>query len=83
MEQCIICGKKLRGQQRRYCSEKCQKKSWKLKNRKKYLLGKKEHREENRLKTLRYLEGWKEDNPKKVKEQRRRRYLRKKWKSKK
>ena len=51
---CIICNKEIKLPKRKYCSTKCQNKSWKLFNRKKYLECKKKYREKNRDKILAY-----------------------------
>ena len=51
---CEICGNPLNGKQTKYCGNPCEKKSYKLRDRKRYLDGKKEYREKNKDKILEY-----------------------------
>jgi 5-methylcytosine-specific restriction endonuclease McrA len=44
---CIICLIPLCGKQRKFCSDKCQRKEWKVRNRAAYLAGKKAYRNRN------------------------------------
>lgn len=45
---CIICEEPLSGRQNKFCSNKCQRKDWKINNREIYLAGKKEYRNKNK-----------------------------------
>ena len=72
MIKCRVCEKITN--RRKYCSDACQKKAWKLRNREKYLLGKRKYRQKNKNKIKNYKELWETANPEKVKKYKRRYY---------
>lgn len=55
---CTICGEILNNKRKLYCSDSCQRKSWKIKNRETYLAGKKRYREQNKNKLLEYKRAY-------------------------
>ena len=63
--QCRVCYAPTTG--KKYCSPKCEKKAWKLRNREKYLLGKRKYQFENKEKVREYNRIWADANPDKVK----------------
>lgn len=66
MNKCKICGNLTN--RPKFCSEKCQKKSWKLYNREKYLAGKRAYRKKHRKQIREYNRLWKAANSEKVKQ---------------
>jgi len=69
MIKCKVCGTPT--DRPKYCSDSCQRKAWKLRNRDKYLEGKKRYRDKNKKKIREYQKFWKTVNPEKVKKYRR------------
>lgn len=68
MSICRVCQKPTK--RPKYCSDACQKKAWKLRNRDRYLAGKREYRGKNKSKSRGYLRLWRAANPDKVKQYR-------------
>lgn len=62
---CKVCGKLT--ERPKYCSDKCQKKAWKLYNREKYLAGKRKYRRRKKTEILEYNRVWRKANPEKIK----------------
>lgn len=56
---CIICDNPLKGKQEKYCGNPCEKRAYKLRDRKRYLEGKKKYREKNKDKILAYSRQYK------------------------
>ena len=52
MNKCKTCGKPTN--RPKFCTDACQRKYWKLTNRERYLLGKKDYRDKHRGKILEY-----------------------------
>jgi len=65
LKKCRVCGELTN--RRKYCSNACQKKAWKLRNREAYLIGKLKYRRKNKNKIKEYLKKWRKNNPEKVK----------------
>jgi 5-methylcytosine-specific restriction endonuclease McrA len=59
---CVICSKSLSKRQTKYCSNPCQVKGWKLRNRDTYLAGKKAYRDKNRAKINEYNKALREQH---------------------
>jgi hypothetical protein len=62
---CKVCGEPTT--RPKFCSDKCQKKAWKLYNRQDYLTGKLKYRREHKEQILEYKRLWRVANPEKVK----------------